>query len=106
MRHNETVASMSDNTVEGAPGRRKRFAEDAPFEDLLVPVFRGGLRVYDSPPIAEIRASAAGSLGSLDPSITRFLNPHTYPVGLEKTVNEVRTALVLSARGLAENAGG
>ncbi|HEY5540567.1 MAG TPA: nicotinate phosphoribosyltransferase [Coriobacteriia bacterium] len=88
------------------PTRRKRFAEDAPFEDLLVPVFRGGLRVYDSPPIAEIRASAAGSLGSLDPSITRFLNPHTYPVGLEKTVNEVRTALVLSARGLAENAGG
>src|SRR5664280_3058177 len=27
MRHNETVASMSDNTVEGAPGRRKRFAD-------------------------------------------------------------------------------
>ena len=85
------------------PTRRKSFADGAAFEDLLVPVVRGGGRVYDSPPIAQIRERAISSLASLDPTITRFLNPHTYPVGLEKTVNEVRTALVLKARGVAEN---
>jgi nicotinate phosphoribosyltransferase len=80
--------------------RRKSFAEDADYEDLLVPVFRRGTRVYDSPPIADIRRHAAESLAALDPSITRFLYPHSYPVGLESSVNECRTALVLKARGL------
>ena len=83
--------------------RRKQFATEAAFEDLLVPVFRHGERVYDPPLIADIRARALASLSELDPSITRFLNPHTYPVGLEKSVADVRTDLVLRARGLAEN---
>jgi nicotinate phosphoribosyltransferase len=87
------------------PTRRKGFASDATFEELLVPVFRDGKRVYDSPPIAQVRDRAAESLASLDPSITRFLNPHTYPVGLEKSVNELRTELVLKARGLAGDPG-
>ena len=85
--------------------RRKCFAEDAEFQELLVPVFRGGAVVYGSPPIADIREHALRSLAELDPSITRFLNPHTYPVGLEKGVSEVRTALVFQARGLAQREG-
>jgi nicotinate phosphoribosyltransferase len=83
--------------------RRKCFAPDAAAEELLVPVFRDGARVYDSPPIAAVRERALESLRVLDPSITRFLNPHTYPVGLEKSVNDLRTELVLKARGLTEN---
>jgi len=35
---------------------------------------------------------------SLDPGIRRFLNPHTYPVGLEKTLCEYRTQLILEKR--------
>jgi len=85
--------------------RRKCFAADAAFEELLVPVFRTGRLVYDRPAIAAVRGRAAASLSSLDSSITRFLNPHTYPVGLEKSVNDIRTELVLKARGIAENPG-
>jgi nicotinate phosphoribosyltransferase len=85
------------------PTRRKCFAPDIAAEELLVPVFRDGARVYDSPPIAAARERTLESLRALDPSITRFLNPHTYPVGLEKSVNDLRTELVLKARGLAEN---
>jgi nicotinate phosphoribosyltransferase len=86
--------------------RRKSFAAETAFDDLLVPIFRAGRVVYDSPPIADVRARALESLGELDPSITRFLNPHTYPVGLEKSISDVRTRLVLHARGLAENGKG
>ena len=42
-----------------AQGDRRR---DARREDLLVPVFRGGRRVYDPPPLEEIRRRAAAQL--------------------------------------------
>ena len=82
------------------PTRRKRFGEEHRFEDLLVPVFHAGECVYEQPALAEVRRRAADSLAELDPAITRFLNPHTYPVGLEHSLHDVRTSLVLKARGL------
>jgi len=87
------------------PTRRKTFSADQVAEELLVPVFRDGVCVYAQPPISEVRARAIASVGSLDPSITRFLNPHTYPVGLEKSLNELRTSLVLEARGFEDPSG-
>ena len=65
-----------------------------------MPVVRNGRRVYQGPSIEETRAFALSSVGELDETITRFLNPHTYPVGLEQRLNELRTTLVLAARGL------
>jgi len=81
--------------------RRKSFAADANFEELLVPVFRAGRPVWKQSPIGEVRHRALASVRSLDASITRFLNPHSYPVGLERSVNDARTRLVLAARGMA-----
>lgn len=80
------------------PTRRKRFAADAPYEELLVPAVRAGERVYDSPTLDEIAERARVQLGALDPSQRRFLNPHTYPVGLERGVHGVRTRLIMRAR--------
>ncbi len=80
--------------------RRKTFSDSDSFTELLVPVFRNGICVYGGRGIEEARARSLASVGELDPSITRFLNPHTYPVGLEQQLNDVRTALVLAARGL------
>jgi nicotinate phosphoribosyltransferase len=82
------------------PTRRKAFAGGARFEELLVPVVRAGTVVYDPPPLALVRDHAAASLGEFDSSITRFLNPHSYPVGLEKSVHDLRTSLVYAHRGL------
>ena len=79
--------------------RRKAFSERHSFTELLVPVFRGGTRVYESPCIEEVRARSLASVGELDSSITRFLNPHVYPVGLEEGLNDLRTVLVREARG-------
>jgi len=84
------------------PTRRKSFGADEPFEELLVPVFREGARVWTAPPLSDVRARALAGVENLDESITRFLNPHTYPVGLERSVADLRTRLVLAARGIEE----
>lgn len=78
--------------------RRRTFAESEQWEELLVPVFRGGSQVGGLPPVDEARLRAIEQIDSLDSSITRFLNPHVHPVGLERSVSDLRTALVLRAR--------
>lgn len=80
--------------------RRKTFTAEQTAEELLVEVFSAGDLVYSPPPITEVRERALASLGELDPSQTRFLNPHGYPVGLERGLNDLRTRLVLEARGI------
>ncbi|MDZ4170171.1 MAG: nicotinate phosphoribosyltransferase [Coriobacteriia bacterium] len=80
--------------------RRKSFSEALSCEDLLVPVFEGGRLVYDKPPLADVRQRAIDAVEELDPTIKRFLNPHAYPVGLERGLHDLRTALVLKARGI------
>jgi nicotinate phosphoribosyltransferase len=80
------------------PTRRREIPTDAPWEDLLVPVFRGGRRVYHPPPLAEARARTKAQLARFHAGVKRFLNPHRFPVGLEKGLHELRTRLVLEAR--------
>ena len=82
------------------PTRRKPIPEGTAFEDLLVPVFRGGKCVYDRPPLADVRRRAREQLESLHPGIRRFANPHEYPAGLDKRLHDLKTRLVLEARGL------
>jgi nicotinate phosphoribosyltransferase len=79
--------------------RRKRFC-DRPSAELLVPVFRAGTRVYEAPDATAARARAREQIALLDPSIKRFLNPHTYPVGFEPGLYDLRTRLIFEARGL------
>jgi len=81
--------------------RRKHIAAGTPHEDLLVPVFRGGEVVYTEPPLAAIRQRTGEQLSMLHQGIKRFANPHQYPVGLEASLHDVKTRLVLAARGEA-----
>lgn len=81
--------------------RRKQFGPHHTCEELLVPVFDGGRLVYEPPPISVSRERALLGVAELDPSVTRFLNPHSYPVGLERSVSDLRTALVMKARHIA-----
>jgi nicotinate phosphoribosyltransferase len=64
----------------------------------LVPVWRNGKQVYDSPPLADLPARAQAQLGMLHPGIKRFVNPHTYPAGLDPVLHERRTKMILQAR--------
>jgi nicotinate phosphoribosyltransferase len=81
---------------------RRREMEGAPHQDLLVPVYRGGKLVYQRPPLEALRARTLSELTKLHKGIKRFVNPHQYPVGLEKRLFDLRTRLVLEARGLPE----
>lgn len=79
--------------------RRKHIPDDAEHEDLLVPIFRRGQLVYEQPSINETRLRAQKQLDSFHPGVKRFLNPHEYPVGLAPSLYELRTKLILEARG-------
>jgi len=79
--------------------RRKHFAPKTKHEDLLVPIFRKGELVYRAPSLDAIRARAQQQLGMLHAGIKRFDNPHQYPAGLELSLHEFKTQLILRAKG-------
>lgn len=81
------------------PTRRKHTTPETAFEDLLVPIFKRGQQIYQSPPLAEIRRRAQSQLAMFHTGVKRFINPHQYPVGLELGLHELKTELVLRARG-------
>jgi nicotinate phosphoribosyltransferase len=89
-----TVVDPADMT------RRKIVPPESPYLDLLVPIFQAGRPVYDPPPLEQIRDHAQEQLKELHPTIRRFTNPHEYPAGLEQSLFDLRTDLILQARNL------
>ncbi len=83
------------------PNRRKRFAADTPWEDLLVPVLRRGRLVYRQPSIQTIRGRLQQQLAMLHPGTKRLIHPHQYPAGLELGLHQLKTRLILKGRGRA-----
>lgn len=88
-----TIVDPADAT------RRKHFAAGTQHEDLLVPILRRGKLVYDLPRLADIRARVRDQLALLYPGIKRLDNPHQYPAGLELSLHEFKTELILRAKG-------
>ncbi|MBY0551915.1 MAG: nicotinate phosphoribosyltransferase [Candidatus Obscuribacterales bacterium] len=80
--------------------RRKKMVADSS-TDLLVPIFRRGKLVYTMPDNETIKASVYDQLTKFHPSIRRLLNPHEYPVGLELSLQQLKTDLILKARGFS-----
>ena len=87
-----TIVDPSDAT------RRKRFRQSTLEEDLLVPIFRRGKRVYDTPGLYQIRERVRQQLAMFHPGIKRAVNPHQYPAGLELSLHELKTQLILKSR--------
>ncbi|MGI4823910.1 MAG: nicotinate phosphoribosyltransferase [Janthinobacterium lividum] len=87
-----TIIDPADST------RRRPTRPTAPFRDLLTPVLRQGRLVQPLPTLQESRVLAQQEVNNLDASIRRFLNPHIYPVGLEQSLQEFRTQLMLEKR--------
>lgn len=80
--------------------RRKTIPADLPHEDLLVPIFRQGRCVYPSPPLEQIRQRTRRQLALFHPGIKRLVHPHEYPAGLERSLHDLKTHLILKAREL------
>lgn len=109
----EFIADMIFDEELGAPAaptivdpadltRRKEIPEGTEHTDLLVPVFRQGRRVYDPPPLKEVRQRTLDQLQGFHGGVKRFANPHRYPAGLEKGLFDLKTRLILQARGIPE----
>lgn len=81
---------------------RKKIPAGTLSEDLLVPVFSQGRRVYQMPSLEESRNRLQDQLKKFHAGIKRFVNPHEYPVGLDLRLHERKTKLILKARGLDE----
>jgi nicotinate phosphoribosyltransferase len=88
-----TIVDPADAT------RRKHFPASTKYEDLLVPILRRGKLVYDPPRLDDIRARAQKQLSMLYPGIKRLDNPHQYPAGLELSLHDFKTELILRAKG-------
>ncbi len=63
-------------------------------KDLLVPIFRGGKRVYNLPELRDIQSYAQQDLGTFWDEVKRLINPHRYIVDLSPKLFELRQALL------------
>ncbi len=82
--------------------RRKLNANKLTGKDLLKPVFRNGRRVLERESIMKIKERYQQEMGSIDKSLTRLVNPHIYPVGLEKSLHELRNQLIVDLKNAKE----
>jgi nicotinate phosphoribosyltransferase len=82
------------------PTRRRRVLPELASEDLLLPMARRGRVTYERPELPSVRSRVLEQLGRFHPGIKRFVNPHRYPVGLESSLHDMKTRLVLEARGV------
>ena len=110
--NDEEIADMIYNVESGEPTgdavivdpneitHQKRVPAGTAYTDLLVPIFRGGQRVYDPPPLAAVRERAKTGLARFNRGVKRFDNPHAYPAGVEKGLFDLKLKLVLEAKGL------
>lgn len=92
-----TIVDPADAT------RRKHFPARTKSEDLLIPVLRQGKLVCELPSIDAIRGRALKQLSMLHPGVKRFENPHEYPAGLELSLHDFKTKLILRAKGEIPN---
>ena len=66
--------------------------------DLLVPVFCHGQLVYHTPAIEGSRERTREQLRCAPPEILRLEDPQPYKIGLESSLNELRSTLIARAK--------
>src|SRR5262249_33790398 len=60
------------------------------YSDLLVPIFRAGQVVYETPSIAASREHVRKQLSCAPPEILQLSDPVPYKIGLEQSLYELR----------------
>lgn len=78
--------------------KEKNLRSDLPSRDLLVSIFKDGKRVYQLPTLAQIKAHTKSELATFAEGTKRFLNPHEYVVGMEKTLYDLKIKLIKNIR--------
>ncbi|MBQ8508857.1 MAG: nicotinate phosphoribosyltransferase [Clostridia bacterium] len=62
--------------------------------ELLVPIFKNGVKVYESPALNDIKVHCEREVGRLWDEVKRFENPHTYYVDLSEKLWTIKKELL------------
>lgn len=98
-----TAVNEGEVIVDPMDGLRRKDLSGKTWRELLIPLARVGKTVLSD----EFRSAKAAQartkqgLATLDESQKRTLNPHTYPVGLDKDLFDRRRDLVAQLRGIS-----
>lgn len=77
---------------------KRKTIENFEVENLLVPIFVNGERVYQSPSIMDIQKRAKANLNRFWPEHVRLVNPQTYYVDLSQKLWDLRQQLIEQER--------
>jgi nicotinate phosphoribosyltransferase len=96
--YDEPAGVPSQPTIVAFSGKNRRDLPPADgWDDLLVPIFRHGQKVYEAPPACDARRRTREQLSALDESVTRLEDPQPYAVGLEQGLHELKVGLMRDA---------
>ncbi len=93
--YNEIIGEEQPRTIfdPNATWKTKTLT-DFKVKELLVPVFKNGECVYESPSLGDIQAYCARQVELLWDEVKRFENPHTYYVDLSEKLWKVKQELL------------
>jgi nicotinate phosphoribosyltransferase len=100
MVYDQELSPVGDLIIDPHDDLRRKDLSEGRAVELLEPLARNGALVWPVVSALEAQANTHASLEGLHPSNRRFLNPHSYPVGLDRRLHEQREDLIMAARGL------
>jgi len=101
-----TAPAAAPRVVDPLDAAKRWRINQTEYEDLLVPIFAQGKKVYDSPALADIRQTTSRKLQELERGIKRFVNPQWYPAGVEQSLHECKMQLIAQAHADADTEAG
>ena len=84
----------SAEAIDQETGERLSFADAEQATDLLVPVFRDGRKVYNSPTVLESQRHARQQLDMLPQDVKRLDQPQRVAVGRDQRLHELKLSLM------------
>lgn len=91
----------SELIVDPMDNLRRKKLKGYKHHELLSPLFKEGVCVSVHSTAQQAQERAKDGLSYLDETQKRTLNPHTYPVGIENSLNNIRNKMVAQLRGIA-----
>ena len=77
---------------------KRKTLTDFTAKELLIPIFKNGVCVYDSPSVDEIRSYCQEQIDLQWDEVKRFENPHNYYVDLSKKLWDIKQELLSQKR--------
>ena len=93
--YDETVDDSGDFTIfDPYATWKKKNVYNFEARELLVPIFLKGKRVYECPPLKEVREYCKQQVDTLWDEVKRFENPHSYYVDLSQKLWNIQQELL------------